>query len=103
MNKEYRLKVKRSNYCQRAKKLHQDLDCEAVLVIRVNDSKKTRRSRKTFAVLCSSFEIIETQSSGKWNIRFLIEPALDGVTIEASNGFYLESIKRLKAEKKKTA
>ena len=30
-----------------------------------------------------------------------IEPALDGVTIETSNSFYLESIKRLKAEKGK--
>jgi hypothetical protein len=89
MKIKYRIKVERSRwYYYQKKVLPEDIDYKSTLTITIENPTKVKNTKKKWIFLCSGFEIIEKECQGKWNKRFLIEPTIDGVTIETLPGFY---------------
>ena len=88
MDLKYRLKVVRSRWQSQKLNLPEGSNNKSTLVITVKDPTKEKSTKNKCIFLCSGFEINKEECQGEWDKRFLIEPTIDGVTIEAQEGFY---------------
>lgn len=89
MEQKYRLKVKRDQWDLFPQQpLPKDIDNKATLSIIIKNPTKVKQTKKKCVFLCSGYKIDKELCQGKWDKRFLIEPTIDGITIETIPGFY---------------